>query len=117
MEDGVAGLDMGKKGVAKALALRRAFHQPSDVSHVQEGWFLAGWLVEFTEVVEPIIWYRDPTFIRVDGAEGEVLGGRLGLGEDVEEGGLAYVGEAHNSTLEVGAHTANQGAHLWLFLL
>lgn len=30
-------------------------------------------------------------FIRVDGAEGEILGRRLALGENVEEGRLPYI--------------------------
>lgn len=42
-------------------------------------------------------------FIGVDGAEGEILGGRLALGEDIEEGGFANVGDAHDAHLEVGA--------------
>ena len=28
---------MGQEGIAQALALRRALHQPCDVRHVQEG--------------------------------------------------------------------------------
>ena len=53
--------------------------------------------------------------IGVDGAEGEVLRrGHAGLGEDVEEGGLAHVGEAHDSALEVRPHAADQ--HLLLLL-
>lgn len=46
-------------------------------------------------------------FIGIDGAEGKVFSCSGRLGEDVEEGGLAHVWQAHNAHLEVGAHTAN----------
>ena len=46
-------------------------------------------------------------FIGIDGAEGKVFGGgHLGLGQDVEEGGLADVGQADDAALQVGAHPA-----------
>ncbi len=53
-------------------------------------------------------------FIGVDGAEGEVLGGgHARLGQHVEEGGLANVREAHDTALEVRAHsTDDHGLHL-----
>ncbi len=57
-------------------------------------------------------------FIGVDGAEGEVLGRRhLGLGQDVEEGGLADVGKADDAALQVGAHPAEDDRLLFNFLL
>ena len=56
--------------------------------------------------------------IGVDGAEGEVLcGGHGRLGQDVEEGGLAHVGEAHDAALEVGAQPAQDHGLLLLLLL
>lgn len=41
VEDGVAGLDVGKEGVSQSLSLRRTLHQPGDVHHVEEGGHLA----------------------------------------------------------------------------
>ena len=56
--------------------------------------------------------------IGIDGAEGEVLGrGDLGLGQNVEEGGLADVGKADDTALEVGAQTAQDDDLLLGFLL
>lgn len=56
--------------------------------------------------------------IGIDGAEGEVLGrGDLGLGQNVEECGLADVGKADNTALEVGAQTAQDDDLLLHFLL
>ena len=52
--------------------------------------------------------------IGVDGAEGEVLcGGHGRLGQHVEEGGLAHVGQTHDAALEVGAQAAEDD-HLLL---
>ena len=47
--------------------------------------------------------------IGVDGAEREVLRLRLRLGQHVEEGGLADVGQANDADPKVGAHPADQG--------
>ncbi len=56
--------------------------------------------------------------IGIDGAEGEVLGrGDLGLGQNVEECGLADVGKTDNTALEVGAQTAQDDDLLLHFLL
>ena len=53
-------------------------------------------------------------FIGIDGAEGEVLGGgQLRLGEDVEEGRLADVGQADDAALQVGAHAAQDDGLLF----
>ncbi len=41
VEHGVACPDVGEEGVAEALALGGALHQPGDVGHVQEGGDLA----------------------------------------------------------------------------
>ena len=60
----------------------------------------------------------DSTLVWVDGAEGEVLGRRDGrLGEDIEEGRLAYVGQAHDADLQVGAQTPQEDHLLLLYLL
>ena len=58
-------------------------------------------------------------FIRIDGAEREVLRGRDGrLGQHVEEGRLADVGEAHDAALEVRAEAPDDdGLLLHLLLL
>ena len=57
-------------------------------------------------------------FIRIDGAEGEVLRGRDGrLGQHVEEGRLADVGQADDAALEVRAQPTDDDRLLLDFLL
>jgi len=46
--------------------------------------------------------------IRLDGAEGEVLRGGGTLGQNVEEGGLAHVGNADDSDSQIRADSSDQ---------
>ena len=118
MEDGITSLDVAKESVAQTLALRRPLDQTGDVGHVQKGWDFAGRLVVLHKEVEPGIGDGDSTLVGVDGAEGEVLGRRDGcLGEDIEEGRLAHVGEAHDADLQVGAQSPQEDHLLLLYLL
>ena len=69
-------------------------------------------------VTRPGVGDGDSTLVGVDGAEGEVLGRRDGcLGEDIEKGRLAHVGEAHNADLQVGAQSPQEDHLLLLYLL
>jgi len=59
------------------------------------------------------------TLIGIDGAEGKVFRCcQLRLGQHVEEGALAHVWKAHDSSLQIGAHSPNDdGLLFFLFLL
>ena len=71
----------------------------------------------FAEEVVASVWHRHPALVGVDGAEGEVLGGRLRLGEHVEERRLADVGNADDADAQIGADAADQRLPLLLLLL
>lgn len=55
--------------------------------------------------------------IRLDGAEGEILRGSGALGEDVEKGGLAHVGNANDSDPQIGTDPSDQRLALRLVVL
>ena len=59
-------------------------------------------LVEIAEPAEPVVRDVDAGVVGLDGAKREVLGRDAHLGEDVEEGGLADVGEADDADLGGG---------------
>ena len=92
--DGVARLDVTEKGVAEALALAGALHETGDVDDVEEGGHLARRLERIDEEVETRVGHGHATLVRIDRAEGKVLGSRLQLGQYVEEGRLANIGYA-----------------------
>jgi hypothetical protein len=73
--------------------------------------------VVFAEEVVAGVGHRHPTLVGVDGAEGEVLGSRLRLGEHVEERRLADVGNADDADAQIGADAADQRLPLLLLLL
>ena len=89
-----------EESISQSLALAGALDQASDVGDVEEGGHLAGGLVVLHQPVEPLIRHRDSRLVGVYRTEGEVLGGRHGgLGDHVEECGLANVGESHYTNL------------------
>ena len=98
MEDGITSLDVAKESVAQTLALRRPLDQTGDVGHVQKGWDFAGRLVVLHKEVEPGIGDGDSTLVGVDGAEGIIFGLDSRRRESIEDGALADVRKAHDST-------------------
>lgn len=71
----------------------------------------------FAEEVVAGVWHRHPALVGVNGAEGKIFGGRLRLGEHVEERRLADVGNADDADAQVGADAADQRFALLLLLL
>ena len=91
---------MTEEGISQPLALACALDQASDVGDVEEGRHLAGGLVVFHQPLEPGIGHRHPRLVWVDCAEREVFCSRnAGLGENIEECGLADIGETNDATL------------------
>jgi hypothetical protein len=54
-------------------------------------------LLDIGEAVDTFVRHRHDAHIGVDGAEGIVLGRGFRLGDGVEEGGLAHVGQSDDS--------------------
>ena len=66
------------------------------------------------EFIESLVGNGATTLIRVDGAEGEVLGGDTHVGQHVEEGRFTDVGETNNTHLEMVTGTAQQDLRCFL---
>ena len=82
---------LGEEAVAQALAARRALHQAGHVHQLQRGVHLAPHAGRGGHGVQARIGDGHPRHVRVDGAEGAVVGGDRGGGQRVEERGLADV--------------------------
>ena len=98
--DGIHLADVGQKLVTEALALRRAGDETGDVHELDGGRedFLG--LGDRRELVQARVWHLDDADVRIDGAERIVLGRNAGLGQRVEERGLADVGQADNTAFK-----------------
>ena len=101
MGDGVDLADIGQELVAQALALGGALHQAGDVDELELGVDDLGRGRDGRELVEPRIGHGDAADIGLDGAE-RIVGRlrRLGGGERIEQGRLADIGQADDSTVE-----------------
>jgi hypothetical protein len=100
MGDGVGLADVGQELVAEPLALGRAGDQPGDVDELHRGGDDLGGLADGGDDIEPRIGQRHDADVGVDGAERIVLGRDAGLGQRVEEGGLADVGQSDDAAFE-----------------
>ena len=111
--DGVDLADMGEELVAEPFALGGAAHQPGDIDEGEpRGDHLRG-LGDGRQPVEPRVGDRHLADIRLDGAERIVGGlGRRALGQRVEQGGLADIGQPDDAAFEshgsVRLHEPNQ---------
>ena len=80
--------------------LRGAGHQAGDVDELDDGRRDALRLDDFGQLLQARIGHLDDADVRLDGAERIVLGRDAGLGQGVEEGGLADVGQADDAAFE-----------------
>ena len=90
----------GEELVAQAFALGGAGHQAGDVDELDDGRHDALGLDDLGQLRQARIGHFDHADVGLDGAEGIVLGRDAGLGQRVEEGGLADVGQADDAALE-----------------
>ena len=97
VDDGVGHADVGEELVAQALPPGRALHQPGDVHELDDGGGGLLRVVHLGELVQPLVRHRHHPHVGVDGAEGVVGALRAGVGDGVEQGGLAHVGQSHNT--------------------
>ncbi len=100
MRDRVGLTDVGEELVAEALALGRARHEAGDVDEFHHRRKHALGLCDGCKRAEARIGHLDDADVRLDRAEGIVLGRDAGLGEGVEQRGLAHVGQADDAAFE-----------------
>ena len=97
MDDGVRAADILQKLVAKARALGGAFYKARNVHELHHGGSLLLGLIHLSQLVQPLIRHRHHADIGLDGAEGVVGALRSGIGDGVEKGGLAHIGQPHDT--------------------
>jgi hypothetical protein len=101
VDDGIDFADVGEELVAQTFAARCAAHQPGDVDEGEPGRHHGGGFGECGDRREPRIGHRHLAQVGLDGAERIILrlrGG--GLGQRVEQGGLADVRQPDDPTAE-----------------
>ena len=103
MHDGVHLADMAEELVAQALALARALDQTGNIHKLDGGGGHLLRVIHIRQHVQAGIRHQHHAGIGLDGAEGIVGGLRAGLGNGIEKGALAHVGQAHDSQL----HSSN----------
>ena len=91
---------MGQELVAQAFALGGTGHQARNVHELDNRRHHAFRLNDFGQRRQARVGHLDHASVRLDGAEGVVLGGNARLGEGVEESGLAHIGQAHDAAFQ-----------------
>ncbi len=97
VDNGVGFPDIGQEFVTQSLAPAGTLDETSDVHefHHSRGLFVG--FVQFRQLVQPLVRYGYHAHIGVDGTEGVVGAFCAGVGNGVEEGGFAHVGQADNA--------------------
>ena len=99
VQDSIRLSDVGEELIPQPFALARALHQTSDVDDLDGRGDDALGLDDLGQFRQALIGDGDDPDVGLDGAEREVSGLRLRVGEAVEEGGLTDVGQAYDTTL------------------
>src|SRR5690606_4798374 len=86
--------------------------QAGDVHKLHSGGYNSLRFYNLCQSIKTRIRHRHNTAVRLDGAEREVLSCDAGLGESVEQSGLANVGQSYDATLET--HERNSCNRLFL---
>jgi hypothetical protein len=102
-DDGIGFADIGQELVAQAFAFRGAGDQAGDIDELDDRRLDALRLDDRRDLLQARIGHFDNADVGLDGAEGIVLGGDAGLGQGIEEGGLADVRQADDTALEAHA--------------
>ena len=91
MDDGVGGADIAQELIAQAFTLGCALDKTGDVHEFDHG---RGGLLGSVEIAEPLqtlVRHGYHAHIGVDGAKSVVIRRNAGIGDGVEEGGLAHI--------------------------
>jgi hypothetical protein len=115
VDDRVGLAHVGEELVAEAFALGRAGHQAGDVDELDDRRDDALRLDDRRQLAEARIGQLDHADVRLDGAERDSSRGDACLGEGVEEGGLADVGQSHDAAFQAhggGVSATGKGAIL-----
>ena len=100
MDDGVAFAYVGQELVAQSLALTGTLYQSGNVHDIAHGRYDAARVNQLGQTGEPFVGYGHLAQLGIDGTEGEVGCLRLSAGQTIEECGLAYVGQSHDTCFE-----------------
>ena len=99
MRHGFDTADVRQKAIAQPLAAAGALRQSSDVDDVDGGVDLPRRLEDLVQAVQPWVGDRHHTEVRLGGGVRVRRRGGVAMGECVEQGGLAHVGQADDSEL------------------
>ena len=92
--------DVGQELVAQALAARRAGHQARDVHELHRGRDHLLRLDDLRQRAQARVRHRDHAHVGLDRAEREIGRGDARLGQRVEQGRLAHVGQADDPAFD-----------------
>ena len=97
MDHRIGHTDVGEKLVAQALTSAGTLYQTGNVYELDHCWGGLFGVVHLCQLVQPGVGHRHHAHVGVDGAEGVVGALCAGVGDGVEQGGLAYVGQSHDT--------------------
>ena len=97
VDDGVRAAYVLQEFVAQALAVAGALDKPGYVHELYDGRGVLLGAVQVAQEVQPLIGHSHHADVGLDGAERVVGALRARVGDGVEQGALAHVGQAHNS--------------------
>ena len=100
VDDRVGFADVRQELVAQALALAGPGHQPGNIDKLDNGWHDALGLDDVRQRGQPRVRQFHDADVRLDGAERIVFGGDSGLGQGIEQGGLADIRQTHDPALQ-----------------
>ena len=100
MGDGVGLANVGQELVAQSFAFGRSGHQPGDIHELDDrrNDFLR--LDDLGQLLQARIGHFHDADVGLDGAEGIVLRRDARLGQRVEEGGFAHIGQSDDAAFE-----------------
>ncbi len=100
VDDGIGLADVGQELVAQTFAFGRARHQPGDVDELDDRRLHALRLDDLRQLFHARIGHLDDADVRFDGAERIVLRGDARLGQRIEQGGFADIGQSDDTAFQ-----------------
>ena len=97
MDNGIGAADILQKLVAQTRTLRGALHQAGNVHKLNDGGGLFLRLIHLRQLVQPLVRHGHYAHIGLDGAKRIVGALSAGIGNGVEQSGLAHIGQADDT--------------------